>query len=185
MRSFTFVFFLFCLLQFAFSKPNGLETPNESGSERIVGGVNAKPNEFPYQISLQKYEQHFCGGSIISETWVVTAAHCKIDGDIVVVAGDHDLSKETGREQKRNVVLFIVHEGFQGGVSQDDIALVKMHEPLNFDQYVKPINLPSPHTYPKGRAVASGWGSISRQPGTYPDILQKTSMPIHPQSKFS
>lgn len=141
-------------------------------------------SEFPYQISLQRnHGDHFCGGSIISEIWVVTAAHCHLDEPIEVVAGEHDFSRETGREQRRNVVEFTVHENYDGSVGPDDIAVVKMDNPLEFNKYVQPINLPEAHTYPKGRALLSGWGSISRRPGVYPNILQKANLPIHPQSK--
>lgn len=43
---------------------------------RIVGGQNAKNNQFPYQISLRLNNYHICGGSIISKNYVITAAHC-------------------------------------------------------------------------------------------------------------
>lgn len=47
--------------------------------EAIVGGNNAMGGQFPYQISLQYYGQHICGGSIISSTQILTAAHCVED----------------------------------------------------------------------------------------------------------
>ena len=56
---------------------------------RIIGGVVAPPNSEPHIVSLQKAHNHFCGGSILSNTWILTAAHChQINYDHVeVVAG--------------------------------------------------------------------------------------------------
>lgn len=57
---------------------------------RIVGGEDAKPGQFPYQVSLYSKNRFNCGGSILSKNWVVTAAHCtfgKEAADLVVFAG--------------------------------------------------------------------------------------------------
>eukprot|EP00918_Siedleckia_nematoides_P006508 GHVU01014173.1.p1 GENE.GHVU01014173.1~~GHVU01014173.1.p1 ORF type:complete len:268 (+),score=15.85 GHVU01014173.1:69-872(+) len=155
---------------------------------RIVGGQNAKPNEFPYQVSLQQSGKHFCGGSIISQSWVVTAAHCNVGGDITVVAGEHDFRRESGDEQTRNAVDFIVHEDYQkdknNGVGPDDIALITVDRPFTLNGKVKAIKLPEADSYPTGRAVVSGWGSISRLIFPIPpNILQKATLPVHTQTQ--
>ena len=63
------------------------DTPWEARNERIVGGQAATPCEWPWQVSLNA-GYHFCGGALIAEKWVLTAAHC-MGGSFSVVAGSH------------------------------------------------------------------------------------------------
>ena len=64
---------------------------------KIIDGQETAINEYPWMVSLQLANGHFCGGSLISEKWVLTAAHCiDIDADDLVARltlsiGDHDL----------------------------------------------------------------------------------------------
>lgn len=51
-------------------------------SARVVGGVNAEIGQFPYQVSLQRSDgSHTCGGSILDENFILTAAHCVVVGN--------------------------------------------------------------------------------------------------------
>ena len=95
-------------------------------SNRIVGGVPATKGQFPHQVSLQwgmspsNGLQHFCGGSIISETWVLTAGHCILAipnfGTFVVKAGKHNIKQLEDTEQTIEVEESIVHEKYAGYV---------------------------------------------------------------------
>lgn len=83
--------------------------------ERIVGGSDAARGQFPYQVSLQGFTGHFCGGAIIDESWVVTAAHCADNGgSITVVAGKTNIHRFENTEQRVKVEDIIIHEDFNG-----------------------------------------------------------------------
>ncbi|XP_016388978.1 chymotrypsin-like elastase family member 2A [Sinocyclocheilus rhinocerous] len=89
--------------------------PIEPLSSRVVNGEEARPHSWPWQISLQ-YQSgsswyHTCGGSIIAENWVMTAAHCISSGrNYMVHIGKHDLSVSEDGSKTISAQKIIVHE---------------------------------------------------------------------------
>lgn len=159
-------------------------------SGRVVGGSDASPNSAPWIVSLQwgiVRPSHFCGGSIISENWVVSAAHCTVAypnyGIAAIVAGLHDLNEFDGYEQIRMVDLSRKweHEDYQGTVGPHDISLILIQNPFVFDNIVAPIFLPNAGQIHSGDVTLFGWGSTSNTfYPVYPNILQTVSKPIIP-----
>ena len=93
---------------------SGVSEDSKNPKFRIVGGREASRGEFPHQVSLQVYSRHFCGGAIISERWVLTAAHCVSRGSITVMAGKHNIHESEDTEQNVEVDDVYVHEQFSG-----------------------------------------------------------------------
>ncbi|KAL7293352.1 hypothetical protein TKK_0013122 [Trichogramma kaykai] len=153
-------------------------------SSRIVGGHEASRGEFPHQVSLQIGSRHVCGGSIINERWILTAAHCtngEEPEDMTVVAGKHNIRTREPTEQRVRVADYRVHDAYEGPVTPYDIALLKLARPLKLDgRYVDRIDLPAPYSEPDSdAAVLSGWGSISRgMRRLMPSTLRKVALPI-------
>ena len=157
--------------------------------DRIVGGVEAQPNEFPFQVSLQIRgllggQGHICGGIVYNENWIIDAAHCVIGNgpyNLQVVAGEHNLAVMSGMEQYRNVSLVVVHPGFDANTFENDISLIKLAEPLDFSTgKVGPIAIIDQglEVLTNTTAWITGWGSLSDGSVATPDKLHKAIVPI-------
>jgi len=165
-------------------------------SNYIVGGTTARKNEFPWQVSIQaniqtswwqKTKQHICGGSIINDRWIVTAAHCIIDGvsrsDFSIVAGAQYAMSQEDTTQTRGVDRIIVHPGWNMEYVQNDIALMRLDRPLSIDQKsVAPVCLPEAtdaNRFNGKTCTASGWGAVYNK-GPASSVLLKADLPIVP-----
>lgn len=139
-----------------------IDTEFSNDGDRIVGGSEAEPGQYPHQVSLRtgvQVRHHICGGSIISDRWVITAAHCvsTVVANLVIVAGAHHIS-EDGVTYKLN--QSIVHENYNRSSLENDIALLQTTRPISFSENVLPVALSNKHVDGGVRAVVSGWGRL-------------------------
>ncbi|XP_012332408.2 suppressor of tumorigenicity 14 protein [Aotus nancymaae] len=152
---------------------------------RVVGGTDADEGEWPWQVSLHALGQgHICGASLISPSWLVSAAHCYIDDrgfrysdptQWTAFLGLHDQSKRSAPEvQERGLKRIISHPSFNDFTFDYDIALLELEQPVEYSSAVRPICLPdASHVFPAGKAIwVTGWGH-TQYGGTGALILQK------------
>ncbi|KFV98888.1 Ovochymase-2, partial [Eurypyga helias] len=132
---------------------------------RIIGGEEAVPYSWPWQVSVRISDEHICGGAVLAKEWVVTAAHCLNAKELyrglwTVVTGLHDLTEQEYR-QKRSVKQHIIHPSFNKTTMDSDIALLQLAEPLEFNPYVRPVCLPAEGevVQPSRVCVVTGWGA--------------------------
>jgi len=158
----------------------------------IIGGHPAEPHAYPWQISLQVRRSgawgHNCGGSIVDENTVVTAAHCCYGhnaADMQIVAGAQFLSKDEDNS-KQTVTLsnLIIHEDYDpNSLGINDICLIKVESPFSFDEAVAPATLPKQDEQPEDLVDCenSGWGNTNQNGVHNPDELQVVVTPVIPQ----
>uniref|UniRef100_A0A8C5A830 Transmembrane serine protease 2 n=1 Tax=Gadus morhua TaxID=8049 RepID=A0A8C5A830_GADMO len=160
---------------------------SETGpSARIVGGTPAVQRAWPWQVSLQYYGQHFCGGTIIGQYWILTAAHCfpsePSDTSILrVYYGGVQLSWMSSSASVRRI---IVHEDYNIEPQANDVALLRLRRPLTFTQDVKPACLPNVgvNLNPERNAWTTGWGTLSSG-GVSPDELMQAEVTIYSRDR--
>uniref|UniRef100_UPI0037E7B9EA mannan-binding lectin serine protease 1 isoform X3 n=1 Tax=Semicossyphus pulcher TaxID=241346 RepID=UPI0037E7B9EA len=199
--------------------------------KRIVGGRSAEPGLFPWQVLLSVEdlsrvpEDHWFGsGALLSESWVLTAAHVlrsqRRDTSVVPVApehikvflGLHDAGDKR-RATNRSVQEILLHPDFQPNNYNNDIALLKLTERVEFDELIRPVCLPPPHNkddpptpHPNSLGIVAGWGisnlntsSLSLSSGNPPlltsdpaedvdlgvtsDLLQYVKLPVVSQDE--
>ncbi|CAM4729988.1 unnamed protein product [Leuciscus chuanchicus] len=158
-----------------------------NNDHRIVGGNEATPGEIPWQVVfLAKVNKNvFCGGSLLSEEWVITAAHCvegKV-GSFFIRVGEHDFSKKEGKESDHGIAEYHIHPRYnaQHSLYNHDIALLKLKGPVKFSDYVLPICLGSKDFTENllrsaQNSLVSGWGRLQFG-GIESKTLQKVELP--------
>jgi len=131
--------------------------------EAIVGGQPAALGEFPHQVSLRLNGNHICGGSIIGNTKILTAAHC-VDGtarppynNFTIATGTISISGG----QIHNVARVVVHPQYSGSQKDaynNDVAVITLLAPIQYNQYQRPIFLADSEPAPWQLCTLSGWG---------------------------
>ncbi len=163
---------------------------------KITGGTNADISEFPWQIYLEA-GNYTCGGSIIAGNWIITAAHCTKDdfnvtipaSEMIVTVGANNPRIATeGKDYLVSEV--IVNDLYDSNTLENDIALLRLSEPVNFTN-AQPIKLVSANdaaagvTDPGVLSWVTGYGLTKVRPATYPSTLQKVQLPIVSNSQAS
>ncbi|XP_068168161.1 ovochymase-2 [Antennarius striatus] len=138
------------------------------------------------QVSLQSRGSHFCGGSILSDRWIMTAAHCftslskEFLGGVRVVVGDFDQRLRDKEEQVFLIKSVSVHEKYHHSLPMSyDIALIELEQHIQLGAWVHPICLPLPgeRISSETRCIVGGWGRV-REKGRLPAVLREVQLDL-------
>ncbi|XP_051960470.1 ST14 transmembrane serine protease matriptase b [Xyrauchen texanus] len=158
-------------------------------ASRIVGGKDSNEGEWPWQVSLHmKTQGHVCGASVISNRWLVTAAHCVQDNDEFkysqpdqweVYLGLHTQGV-TSKSILKRVKRIISHPQYDATTYDNDIAVMELDSPVALNQNVWAICLPEvTHDFPAGKSVwITGWGKLREEMDSVASVLQKAEVRI-------
>ncbi|XP_042880141.1 serine protease filzig-like [Penaeus japonicus] len=159
---------------------------------RVIGGGYTKINEFPWQVALVYRNKFFCGGSLISDRHILTAAHCVFGSfsagidRLRVSLGDHDLST---KNESNHIVGKVKHIHwnlhYNPHSTIHDIALMELEEPVTFRYGISAVKLPSDldDLYEGENATVSGWGRYSVRLKATSPVLKSFTGPLMNISK--
>ncbi|XP_063375184.1 trypsin-3-like [Cydia amplana] len=155
----------------------GSEAVNENN--KIVGGQEAWIEDHPYQVSFIVNNSYFCGGFIVSEIYILTAAHCAQDVDPKTVV------LRAGSASRKNGTIIpiadvIPHPEYDDPPFDKDVAVMKTVDPITFSDTMQPIPLPKPRRPMRGgtKIMVSGWGRTKQGASSIPERLMDVEIPV-------
>ncbi|XP_030310831.1 enteropeptidase [Calypte anna] len=166
-------------------KPCGQHLVTQNNGPRIVGGSDARREAWPWIVSLHFNSRPICGASLVSDEWLVTAAHCVYGRQLKpsqwkAVLGLYDQSDMTQLPTVfQKIDKIVTNPHYMKHTKDSDIALMHLQYKVQYTDYIQPICLPEKNQQflPGINCSIAGWGSIMNE-GPTSDILQEAEVPL-------
>ena len=167
-------------------------------SSRIIGGDDVTPHSIPWQVGLltvlDDYKQVWCGGTLLTDKHVLTAAHCTFDlndkpfeaSDIRVVVAEHHQS-DTSDGVRHDISSYKNHPQYDASTIDNDFSVLHLASPVELGDRAIPACLPdlrfSGDKLVGKYVTVSGWGRLNiketiNDDSDYPELLQSVDLPV-------
>ncbi|XP_032965538.1 cathepsin G-like [Rhinolophus ferrumequinum] len=161
--------------------------PSRAGAGEIIGGREARPHSHPYMAFLLTQTPKgpsACGGFLVREDFVMTAAHC-LGSPIHVILGAHNIRRRERTQQRISVLRAIAHPGYNDDNNLNDIMLLQLKNRARRNRFVRPVALPRRQAMLRAGSMCTvaGWGQVSLNRGT--DTLRDVRLRVQRDQQCS
>ncbi|KAJ8982608.1 hypothetical protein NQ317_005080 [Molorchus minor] len=157
-----------------FSYPHAV---NDAVNVRIIGGDEASPHQFPYQVGLYCNSASgttFCGGSLVSNNYILTAAHCLTNTlSVEIILGAHTITEDEDTQLRVTSEDFVYHSDWNTTTLVNDIGFIKLPEPVEENDYIGIVKIATGNETYSGN-LGMTWAGLSTTVMIKPFILIRT-----------
>ncbi|KAI4905716.1 hypothetical protein NFI96_013082, partial [Prochilodus magdalenae] len=152
---------------------------------KIIGGRECRPHSQPWQVFTSRDNgNRWCGASLISPRWAVSAAHCSLPASrLTLHLGEHNLQTNEGSEQRIRAEKVFPHPQYNPSTYDNDFMLIKLSQPAVFNERVKAISLATTCSKEGQKCLVSGWGNQATNGENYANLLQCLDVPVIARSQ--
>lgn len=155
------------------------QTPTQA---RIVGGGSSTSGSWPWQVALYKEGDYQCGGALINDKFILSAAHCFYHAQneywVARMGTTRRGNFPSPHEQLVRVEKISLHPDYVDNGFINDIALLKLEQSASFSDYVRPVCLPKTEPKEGEMCKVTGWGQLFEVGRVFPDTLQEVELPV-------
>ncbi|KAL0119332.1 hypothetical protein PUN28_009716 [Cardiocondyla obscurior] len=153
-----------------------------TSTARIVGGASSSMGNWPWQVALYKDGNYQCGGTLIKDRWIISAAHCFYRAQdsywVARIGATRRGSFRSPHEQLLRVDYISLHPDYIDNGFINDIAVIRLERSVIFSDYIRPVCLPKAPVASDTVCVITGWGQLNELGRVFPDTLQEVEVPV-------
>nr|ADK39261.1 kallikrein-Cwar1 [Caribicus warreni] len=156
--------------------------------KRVIGGQECDETSHPWLVMIVSPKGFLCSAVLLNHEWLLSAAHCFESGEFRLRLGTHSHRVRKGHEQRRTSASLICYPNTNTSTNisdcsfDNDIMLIKLNEPVTYNEYISPISLPTSPVSLGTKCTVMGWGTTTSPQFTYPDVPQCADIQIFPSS---